>query len=86
MAIHSAKLASEAILDYYKNNENSREAMEMEYQKKWKEQFSSRLRMGRLLQRVLLSPGLSSFAQKIISTFPVLLPKIIAKTHGKPIV
>jgi flavin-dependent dehydrogenase len=86
MAIHSAKLASEAVLNYYRNDEISRVAMEKEYQQKWKEQFSSRLQMGGLLQRILLSPGLSGFVQKIISTFPSLLPKIISKTHGKPII
>ena len=85
MAIHSAKIASEAVLNYFRDEDISREAMEKEYQQKWKEQFSSRLRMGGLLQRVLLSPGLSGFVQRIISTFPSLLPKIISKTHGKPI-
>ncbi|TVZ28273.1 hypothetical protein JM83_3387 [Gillisia sp. Hel_I_86] len=86
MAIHSAKIASEAIINYYKNDGSSREAMEKEYQTNWNVQFSSRLRMGRLLQNVLLSPGLSRFVQRIISTFPSLLPKIISRTHGKPIV
>lgn len=85
MAIHSAKIASEVVLNYYENEKISREAMEEDYQKKWKEQFSSRLQMGGLLQRVLLSPSLSGFIQRIISLFPSLLPKIISKTHGKPI-
>lgn len=85
MAIHSAKIASEVVLNYYENEKISREAMEEDYQKKWKEQFSSRLQMGGLLQRVLLSPSLSGVIQRIISLFPSLLPKIISKTHGKPI-
>ena len=86
MAIHSAKLASEAVLNYYRIKEISREAMEKEYQQKWKKQFNSRLRIGGLLQRVLLSPRLSAFVQRFICTFPSLLPKIISKTHGKPII
>lgn len=86
MAIHSAKIASEVILNYYKYDGNSREAMEKEYQKKWKEQFSSRLQMGNILQRILLNPNLSNLVQRIISSFPFLLPKIISRTHGKPIV
>ena len=85
MAIHSAKLASEAILNHINKIDFSRESMEREYQKNWKDQFSSRLRMGGILQRILLSEKLSSFVQKIIHTFPSALPKIISKTHGKPI-
>jgi flavin-dependent dehydrogenase len=86
MAIHSAKIASEAILNYYRDDGYCREAMEKEYQKKWKEQFSSRLQMGQILQRILLNRNLSNFVQRIISSFPFLLPKIISRTHGKPIV
>ncbi|WP_034925122.1 NAD(P)/FAD-dependent oxidoreductase [Gillisia sp. CAL575] len=85
MAIHSAKIASEVILKYYENETYTREAMEKEYEKNWKEQFSSRLRMGNILQNILLNPQLSNIVQKIISSFPSLLPKIISKTHGNPI-
>ena len=86
MAIHSAKIASEVVLNYFEDETISRKLMEEEYQKKWKKEFSSRLQMGGLLQRVLLNPRLSSFVQGIICLFPSLLPKIISKTHGKPIV
>lgn len=85
MAIHSAKIASETVLKYTKNEDLSREAMEKEYEQHWRKQFSSRLRMGGILQRILLSPELSTIVQKIISNFPFLLPKIISKTHGKPV-
>lgn len=85
MAIHSAKIASEVILKYYENETYNREDMEKEYQKNWKEQFSSRLRMGNILQNILLNPQLSNIVQKIISSFPSLLPKIISRTHGNPI-
>ena len=85
MAIHSAKIASEAILNHIENTDFSRDAMEREYQKNWKKHFNSRLRMGRILQRILLSEKLSGFVQRIIHTFPSVLPKIISKTHGKPI-
>lgn len=85
MAIHSSKLASEAILNYCNDETSSRETMEMEYHKNWKDQFSSRLRMGRILQQILLNQNLSSIFQRIIYKFPSLLPKVISKTHGKPI-
>tara|TARA_R100001369_G_scaffold20091_2_gene36904 strand:+ start:99658 stop:100782 length:1125 start_codon:yes stop_codon:yes gene_type:complete len=86
MAIHSAKIASEAILNQISKQEFSRVTMELEYKKNWKDQFSTRLRMGGILQRILLSKKLSGFVQRIIHTFPSVLPKIISKTHGKPII
>ena len=86
MAIHSAKIASEAILNQISKQEFSRVAMELEYKKNWKDQFNARLRMGGILQRILLSEKLSGFVQRIIHTFPSVLPKIISKTHGKPII
>ena len=86
MAIHSAKIASEAILNQISKQEFSRVTMELEYKKNWKDQFNARLRMGGILQRILLSEKLSGFVQRIIHTFPSVLPKIISKTHGKPII
>ena len=86
MAIHSAKIASEAILKQINREVFSRIAMELEYEKNWKDQFSARLRMGEILQRILISEKLSGLVQKIIHTFPSILPKIISKTHGKPII
>ena len=86
MAIHSAKIASEAILNQINKQEFSRVAMELEYKKNWKDQFSARLRMGGILQGILLSEKLSGFVQRFIHTFPSVLPKIISKTHGKPII
>ncbi len=85
MAIHSAKIASEAILNQIDKEEFSRVDMELEYKKNWKYHFSARLRTGGILQRILLSEKLSGFVQKLIHTFPSVLPKIISKTHGKPI-
>ncbi|MGO3285502.1 MAG: FAD-dependent oxidoreductase, partial [Mesonia sp.] len=85
MAIHSAKLASEAIISSVEENELNRQLIEREYKKNWNLHFKGRNLMGRRLQRVLLSPNLASASQKLVHYFPEILPKIIAKTHGQSI-
>ncbi len=86
MAFHSAKLASESILKYYNPNTLNRTDIEKEYIKKWNHQFKSRMKVGSVLQRILLSPSLAEASQNIIKTFPSLLPIIITKTHGEPVI
>ena len=84
MAIHSAKLASESVIDFIENK-ISRNQMENDYSKKWNYNFKKRLKMGRLLGKLLQKQKLANFVLKIILVFPSLLPIIIKKTHGKPI-
>jgi menaquinone-9 beta-reductase len=86
MAVHSAKIASELILKFMNNTIGSRKEFEEMYSKEWNNNFKSRIAMGRILSKILLNDTLSSILIKIIATFPFLLPKIIKKTHGKPIV
>ncbi|MGM0392554.1 MAG: NAD(P)/FAD-dependent oxidoreductase [Bacteroidota bacterium] len=86
MALHSAKLASESILKYYGPKAFSRTDIEKEYIEKWNQQFRSRMKIGSLLQKILLKPVLAEASQNIIKTFPSLLPFIITKTHGKPVI
>lgn len=86
MAIHSAKIAAEAIQDYSEGKINSRAAFENQYAQQWNKTFKSRLKTGQLLANILLKPKLSDFLYKIIILAPFLLPIIIKKTHGKPII
>jgi len=85
MALHSAKLASESVLEYYKSSGFNRTEIEGNYTRQWNLHFKSRLKAGRILQKILLNPGLAEISQRLIKAFPAGLPKIIAKTHGKPI-
>lgn len=85
MAIHSAKLASESILKYYKPSGFNRTEIEDNYTRQWNFEFRSRLKTGRILQKILLNQGLAEISQTLIKAFPQVLPKIISKTHGKPI-
>ena len=82
MAIHSAKLASESILENFNEGYFNRKNIERRYIKTWKKNFSGRLRMGRALQMILLNSRLTGISQKIITKFPYLLPAIIKRTHG----
>lgn len=85
MAIHSAKIASELVLDFH-SGAITREQLEKKYSKKWKQNFGKRLRIGRLLARTLIHKRISNVILKLIVAFPKLLPVIIKQTHGKPIV
>jgi flavin-dependent dehydrogenase len=84
MAIHSAKLACEAAIPFLQQKD-SRTEMEERYTKSWNYNFKSRLRIGRWLGFLLKKEILASFVMQLLFVFPVLLPMIIKKTHGKPI-
>ncbi|MFN2261794.1 MAG: NAD(P)/FAD-dependent oxidoreductase [Psychroflexus sp.] len=83
MAIHSAKIASEEILAYFKHR--NRSDLETNYKNAWQKQFNKRLQMGRIFQRILLHPKLTNFGINLVSKSPILLQKMIQQTHGKPI-
>jgi len=86
MAIHSAKIASEAVGNFYESNCLSRASLEEQYLKKWNFHFEKRLKMGRLLASILQKPRISSILIRILVKFPFLMPLIIKKTHGKTII
>lgn len=85
MAIHSAKIASELILDYYSDKKISRETLEKTYIKEWKKHFGKRLFMGRVLAQILTKKNITNTLVAIVASFPGILPTIIKQTHGKPI-
>lgn len=79
MAIHSGKLAAEAIVAG-----NSRSGVESNYTKNWTAQFRQRLWVGRNAQRLFGSGGASVFARNLIDYVPFFAKQIIKNTHGKP--
>lgn len=86
MAIHSAKIASELIENYFNKKISSRKALEEKYTLEWNKNFKNRVKTGRILSALLQKQNLSEQLLNILSKFPFLLPKIIKKTHGKPII
>jgi flavin-dependent dehydrogenase len=84
MAIHSAIIASGQLTKFL-NGKKTRDHMLIDYGMEWKQVFATRLQYGRYLQRVLLSKTLTTIGYGAIENIPYLLPKIIKKTHGKPV-
>ena len=84
MAIHSAKIVSELIMEFMVNKISSRKELEEKYVEEWNSNFKSRLATGRFLSQLLQKEKLTSFLMQLLTIFPSLLPKIIKKTHGKP--
>lgn len=86
IAIHGAKIVSELIIEYLDNKISSRKELEEKYTEEWNENFKSRLATGRFLSRIIQQEKLAAFLMQLLAIFPFLLPKIIKKTHGKPII
>ena len=82
MAIRSAKLASEALLKF-RLDPKDRARIESNYTHSWKNNFRTRMKTGRILQKVLMHEKLSNISQSFVQHVPGLLPKIIKLTHGK---
>lgn len=86
MAIHSAKILSELLGDFFAGKISSREALEKKYTETWNSNFGHRLSVGRLLAKILGKSKLSENLMRLLTVFPSLLPRIINKTHGKALV
>ena len=82
IAIHSAKIASELIHDYFRKSSITREALEIRYQQKWSEVFRSRLRTGRYLQSLLMQPRIANALLSTVAKSPKILSEIVKRTHG----
>ncbi len=85
MAIHSAKLVSELVLQYLKGQIESRTDLEQQYAQVWNTHFLKRVKTGKILAALYNQNKLSQFVLGILKFFPNLLTKIIKSTHGKPL-
>ena len=86
MAIHSAKISSELVIDYFKNGQrkqDNRITLESNYRKLWHKNFNRRMKMGSILSGLLRKERLSEYMLNGLAKFPALLPVIIKQTHGK---
>jgi len=84
MAIHSAKIVSEALLDHFEKS-TSREQLEQGYIKVWNSNFNGRMRNGAIIQRGLQNQTVTRLAVNLLKRSPRTLKKIIKSTHGTPI-
>lgn len=83
MAMHGSKIAFQNIDHYFKNGQN-RESLEKEYTHQWKQQFSSRVVLGRTIQHFFGNTQITSSFLQFMQLFPSLSKTIIQATHGKP--
>ena len=84
MAIRSAQLASQLIIDYLQGKIETRETLESEYAKRWKKTFNLRLKAGHTIAYLFRQDWLAPKLLSLLSWFPFLIPQIIKMTHGKP--
>ena len=79
MAIHSGKLAADAII-----KGNNRSEIESGYAASWNAAFRQRLWVGRNVQRLFGAKGASTLTGILIRRIPFFANQIIKNTHGKP--
>lgn len=87
MAIHSAKIVSDLLVQCIQENKRIHLSfVQKEYAKRWNSTFRRRLMIADRLQFVLTQSRWQEMGYSIGNMFPQLIPKIIKQTHGKPIV
>ena len=86
MAIRSAQIASELIIDYLNKKIDSRELLEAAYQKAWNKAFQNRLKVGHVVANLFNNSTLAEIALWSLKRMPFLMPLIIKQTHGKPMI
>ncbi|MEM7548366.1 MAG: NAD(P)/FAD-dependent oxidoreductase [Bacteroidota bacterium] len=84
LAIHSAKVCAETILDNIDGGVFNRKKAESEYRSKWNALFKNRLRRGRVTQKLFGTKGMSSLAVRILKNSKLASEYIIKGTHGTP--
>jgi len=86
MAIRSAQLASQLIIDYLQGKIESREALESQYTKRWEKTFKLRLKVGHTIAYLFRQNWLAPKLLRLLSRFPFLIPQIIKMINGKPMI
>jgi menaquinone-9 beta-reductase len=81
MAIHSAKILSDLLVEYFKGSLN-RPQLEHAYQHQWNTAFASRLWTGRTIQKFFGNVVLSELAFMVLSKSKKLTHVLMSKTHG----
>ena len=84
MAIRSAQILSQLILKYVSGEITTRSDLEKSYERQWNQEFSSRLKWGRVIARLFKTELFSELIIILLKIFPIILPCVIRKTHGKP--
>jgi len=82
MAIHSAKIASELILDFC-NDRMTRAQLEKIYTTRWRKNFAGRLWFGRQVQKLFGNEVASNIAVNLAVNSKFIANQIVKNTHGE---
>jgi flavin-dependent dehydrogenase len=83
IAIHSGKIASELVIDFFNGKIKSRQDLEITYSRQWEKEFKRRIATGRILQTFFGKDNLAQIIMYGLTHIPGILPAIIRKTHGR---
>ncbi|MEO9872859.1 NAD(P)/FAD-dependent oxidoreductase [Ekhidna sp.] len=83
MAIHSSKILSESIIDFFDHGID-RQALERNYTDQWNNLFAKRLWAGRNIQKLFGSPITSEVAVAIARSVSPVTKYLMKQTHGTP--
>lgn len=83
IALHTAKIAAGLSGEYLKGRLSPTQ-LTSAYNQQWQQQFASRLRTGRLLQRFFGRSTISNLFVDSFKRLPFLAKPVIRLTHGKP--
>lgn len=84
MAIHSAKLLSDLIHQYYQKGDLQRAKLEQAYLQEWNKIFKMRLWVGRKTQSLFGAEFTSELAIGLMKNIPSFAKTIMKNTHGEP--
>ncbi len=84
MAIHSAKILSDLIIQHYHPSQFNRSALEDQYASAWKKQFAARLWVGRNAQRLFGAKLSSEIGVQLVKRWHSAARSIMQYTHGEP--
>ncbi len=84
MAIRSAQIASELIIDFLNKKITLREVLEASYEKAWNKAFRNSLKVGHVVANLFNNSKLAELSLWTLKKIPFLVPQIIKLTHGKP--
>ncbi|WP_223826557.1 NAD(P)/FAD-dependent oxidoreductase [Flagellimonas sp. S3867] len=85
MAIQSAKIAADQVVNFLENPNFSRTDMEGSYKSLWNENFRRRLWMGRQLQGLMMHTKWFNLGMNTLANSKTLVRSLIRTTHGTPI-
>jgi flavin-dependent dehydrogenase len=83
MAMHAGKIAFENARLYLSGQLN-RAGLEKQYEMQWRQQFGTRMRVGRAVQSFFGGSWSTSFFLRTMRAFPKFSGMVIEQTHGKP--